>query len=36
VSEHFNDPEFWMAVAVALLSLGLFTYWLATGSRRSR
>jgi hypothetical protein len=34
VSDDFGNPEFWIALAVGILCLALFFYWLRTGARR--
>jgi len=32
--EDLRDPEFWLALAVGLASVGIFIRWLLTGGRK--
>ena len=34
--EELHNPEFWLALAISLVMLGIFIYWLRTGARKQR
>jgi 1,4-dihydroxy-2-naphthoate octaprenyltransferase len=34
MSEDLRNPEFWIVLAVGLVSLGFFIRWLYTGGRK--
>ncbi len=36
MNEYVRNPEFWAALAVGLVSVGLLLYWLITGARSGR
>jgi hypothetical protein len=35
MTDDLRNPEFWLALAVGLVSLGFFIRWLHTGGRKS-
>ena len=36
MSEELSNPQFWIALALGLVMLGIFIYWLSTGAREKR
>jgi hypothetical protein len=32
----YTDPGFWLALAIGLVEVACFIYWLITGVRKSR